>query len=219
MFYNWFSGGENIRNVDSPRLALRLGRGGGPSFDWSVGLTHAELCHLTARRFGKKALITLVEYQSYVTGEFPDVLVFNGVTTLFEIKTSRSDFLSDAKKDCRIKWAPKVNSYLSKRGLSGYNKDVYLQIRAERPELYYRECPHMGRSRYYVCEWGLIHVDELPKGWGLYWVKGKRFYQQKKSGKFKRDINAEIIILAHAFRKYAHGKCDQIYIGEYQQIY
>jgi hypothetical protein len=179
-------------------------------------LTHTELCHLTARRFGKKALVSLVEYQSYVTDEFPDVLVYNGSTTLFEIKTSRSDFLADAKKDCRIKWSPKVSGYLSRRMLTRYRENSFFVLKAERPELYYIEYPHMGLRRYYVCESGLISKEDVKNGWGLYWVKGKRFYLQKESKKFRRNVHDEIIILAHAFRKYAYGKKDQIYLGEYK---
>jgi len=53
-------------------------------------------------------MIALYEYQSYATAEFPDVLIVgNCWTILFEIKTSRSDFLADANKSARRKWDPK----------------------------------------------------------------------------------------------------------------
>lgn len=75
-------------------------------------MTHSELCEITAKHFIKKAIVALWEYQSAVTAEFPDVLVFGTSTsTLFEIKISHSDFLSDLHKDARTKW--KTQGYLS----------------------------------------------------------------------------------------------------------
>lgn len=74
-------------------------------------MTHSELCFITAQHFASEALVALWEYQSPVTAEFPDVLVFGtSSSTLFEIKTSHSDFLADLHKDARAKW--KNDGYL-----------------------------------------------------------------------------------------------------------
>jgi hypothetical protein len=174
-------------------------------------LTHFELCKLTAKRFAKDNWITLCDYQSYACDEFPDVLCFNGLTTLFEIKISRSDFLADAKKEHRQKWKPKGSwRFNVMKHMAEYSPD--------RPELWYIEAPHLGRNRYYVCESGLINANELPNGWGLYWVRGNRFYLQKKSGLFKRNIHKEINILAHAFRKYASGNGENIIVNKYEGV-
>lgn len=71
-------------------------------------MNHKELCKITADWAIKNAFIALYEYQSYATSEFPDVFVVGSIyTTLYEIKTSRADFISDAHKDARKKWKPK----------------------------------------------------------------------------------------------------------------
>lgn len=71
-------------------------------------MTHTELCLATAKHFLKDAMVALYEYQSWTTGEFPDVLVFGAnSSTLYEIKMSHSDFLADSHKDARRKWKPK----------------------------------------------------------------------------------------------------------------
>lgn len=65
-------------------------------------ISHFDLCKKTAEWVAKKAKIAVYDYQSYATDEFPDCLSFDGShSTLYEIKISRSDFLSDKKKDCR----------------------------------------------------------------------------------------------------------------------
>ncbi|CAI2459787.1 MULTISPECIES: hypothetical protein [Serratia] len=35
----------------------------------------------------------------------------------------------------------------------------------------------MGDWRFFICEPGLIHIDELPEGWGLLYVKGGRVHK------------------------------------------
>lgn len=174
----------------------------------AIEISHYDLCKITAQRFLKESDIVLFEYQSFATGEFPDVLCFkNAFTKLFEIKVSRSDFLADAIKDSRRKWKPKVGLY----GNAGS-----LDLIAKAPELYYIEAPHLGLQRYYVCPSGIIKPDEVPDAWGLYWYSGGRFYQKKKSGKFRRNIHEEISILSHAFRKYHNGNGDNILVKDYK---
>lgn len=65
-------------------------------------MTHSELCELTAKRFVQKNTIAFWEVTTSLM-EKPDVLVLNssGVTEIFEIKISHSDFLADAKKEAR----------------------------------------------------------------------------------------------------------------------
>ena len=62
-------------------------------------LTHTDLCHLTAQKFCKAVAIYEVRAQK----ENPDVITWytSGLSIVFEIKMSRSDFLADAKKLCR----------------------------------------------------------------------------------------------------------------------
>lgn len=161
-------------------------------------MTHYELCEKTAKRFLKESEVILYEYQSFVSGEFPDVLTFKGGnTTLYEIKINRSDFLADSKKDCRIKYRPKVGWFRH------IKKDKsYLKLESENPELFYIEAPHLGKQRYYVCPKGLIQIEEVPEGWGVYWYSNGRFYKKKESKYFRRDIHTELSLLSHAFRKY-----------------
>lgn len=164
-------------------------------------MTHFDLCKSTAEWAMKKfnGRVCLYEYQSYATGEFPDVLLFDNFTTLFEIKMSRADFLNDAKKDSRIKYK---NRWRWER-----HGDRH-KFRTLAPELYYVEKPHLGLYRYYVCPKGVIQPEEVPSGWGLYWVNDGKYYKKVYSGRFKRDIHSELNILAHAFRKYANNSED-----------
>jgi hypothetical protein len=166
-------------------------------------ISHNDLCYATAERFIKDNHIGFIDYQSFSTGEFPDVLMFkDSRSTLYEIKVSRSDFLADAKKDCRKKWKPK--GYLSfparQWNRPEFKKKLVSWI-AQNPELYYIEAPHLGLYRYYVCPSGTISPEEVPESWGLYWYSGKKFTLKKRSGKFRRNLFAENAILCHGLRK------------------
>ncbi len=175
-------------------------------------MTHTELCKLTAERFIKNSgnNIAIYEYQSYVSGEHPDVLIYGNTTILFEIKISRSDFLSDKQKDARKKY--KTRSYIHRNHAGKY------EVRLYTPELRWNEKPHLGLRRYYVCEYGLIHPDEVER-WGLYWYTGGRFYKKKESDKFVRNIHAENRLLSHAFRKYANTPNDpNIIVKPYSKV-
>lgn len=165
-------------------------------------MTHYELCKITAERFVKQAQIALYEYKGGSIEE-PDVLVFNGnQSTLFEIKMSRSDFKRDQSKDCRTKWKPKGYLRFIRNPNPGTRENqLTLEWAQYNPELYYIEAPHLGKYRYYVCQWGLIDPGEVPDGWGLYWVKNGRFYKKKSSRKFKKNLFAENNILVHAIRR------------------
>ena len=170
--------------------------------------THSDLCLLTAHHFLKApggAKLALYEYQGFATSEFPDVfLVGLGWTKLYEIKVSRSDFLADQKKKCREKHcAPRF---------WGYNTKMPLP-----PEKWLIQYPHLGIHRYYVCESGLILPEELPEGWGLYWVNGKKFFQKQESGKWRPDVHAERDIITHAFRRFASGDTTGILVNNYAE--
>jgi len=176
-------------------------------------MTHAELCRLTAERFVKKAWLALWEYQSFASGEFPDVLTFSSAgTELYEIKMSRGDFLADAKKDARKMWRPK--------GYVRYEMDwrtekPLLDWITQNPELYYIQKPHLGAARYFVCEAGLIKPEELPDGWGLYWYKAGKFTKKLESKRWRPDVHTERDLAAHAFRRYASGDNTGIIINTY----
>ena len=162
-----------------------------------VKMTHTELCRLTAERFVKDSgnNIALYEYQSFVSGEHPDVLVYGHSTILFEIKMSRADFLSDKHKDARVKY--KTRSYIHRDNYTGR-----YEIKYHRPIARWNEKPHLGLKRYYVCESGVIQPGEVER-WGLYWFRGGKFFKKKESEIFVRNIHAENRLLSHAFRKYA----------------
>lgn len=225
-------------------------------------MTHSELCKATAERFIKNGMLALYEYQSYATSEFPDVLVVgNGWTTLYEIKTSRSDFLADAKKDARKKWSPKgyvrfeyvrirscgsfcplpKHDIISLVGCKNcdyfdgktkhYNKQ-YQEVEAvrcicdggrgattkwinENPELYYIEKPHLGDHRYFVCEGEIIKPEDLPEGWGLYWIRGGKFYLKHESKKWRPNVFEERNIVTHAFRRWVSGDSTGILVNAY----
>lgn len=230
-------------------------------------MNHEELSYYTAKYFVKKHYLSLYEYQSYATSEFPDVLVFGtGESILFEIKTSHSDFLADVKKEARIKWAPKgyvqffdrwqdrkLGSYcpapqhpIIDRKLCKecsyckdfYTKSIYVNSEAvvetkvmcewdggarakwitEHPEMYYIEKPHLGSRRYFVCENKIITPEEVPKGWGLYWVKNGKFYLKVKSEKWRSNVWAEREIIVNAFRRWASGDKKGILVNAYGTI-
>ncbi|MBE6360251.1 MAG: hypothetical protein E7059_02230 [Treponema bryantii] len=64
-------------------------------------ISHSELCEKTAKKFVKT--FALWEVKGRV--ENPDVITWNssGMSTVFEIKMSRNDFLADKKKKCRVR--------------------------------------------------------------------------------------------------------------------
>lgn len=157
--------------------------------------------------------MALWEYQSFASQEYPDVLAFkDSDSTLYEIKMSRSDFLNDQKKEVRQKWKPKT-SWWGRRG--NYRQEAVLQ--AERPELFYVQFPHLGAHRYYVCLEGVIKVDELPEGWGLYYYKSGKMYKKRESKKFRRDLFQENAILAHALRAYVNGVTKRVVVRKYEK--
>ena len=151
--------------------------------------------------------IALYEYQSYSTSEFPDVLIFYyGKTQLYEIKTSYTDFKADKKKQCRKKYVPqRWWGYYSNKG-----------HKISPPDIYMIQAPHLGSFRYYVCESEVIPIEEVPEGWGLYYVKGNKFNLIKESMSWRANIYAEKDILAHAFRKYASGDTTGIIVNTYK---
>lgn len=172
-------------------------------------IDHYDLCKVTAEWAMKKynADVAMYEYQNLFSGEFPDVLMFkNSQSTLFEIKTSHTDFLADSKKDCRKKYKNRWYAYTTR------DKKFDLQFKTLAPDLYYVEKPHLGKHRYFVCEKGIINKEEVPEGWGLYYFKSGRFYKQKESKVFSRNLFAENDILVHALRNYANGNTEKILV-------
>ena len=129
---------------------------------------HYQLCRETAIwALKKKGDIALWEYDGG-SREKPDVLIFHGYTShLYEIKMSRADFRADRHKWARTKWKPKGyfqwHHQEDKKGM----KAIWTQYR---PELYHIEHPHIGAYRYFVCPSELLKPEEIPDGWGLYWV-------------------------------------------------
>jgi hypothetical protein len=179
-------------------------------------LTHHKLCEKTAQRFLKDFDVILFDYQVMGGDEFPDVLCynaspFNGTTELFEIKIDYQDFKNDCKKQCRktveIKYFPEYRFT---------RHDIHKEIKNIKwskygIEEFFKQKPHLGRRRYYVCPKGLIQSEEIENGFGLYWYDG-RFHKKKESKNFKNNVFDEKQILTHAFRKYANGNKEGILI-------
>lgn len=176
-------------------------------------LNHFELCKLTANRFLKESDIILYEYNcQIIVDEMPDVLCFkNGYTTLYEIKTSLTDFKAEEKKEGRIKY--KNRYYTGHRKRKGKIETFFYFVGNQKN---CKEYPHLGRERYYVVPYGLINKEDVEE-WGLYWVKGKRFYKKKESALFVRNIHLEIKLLSHAFRKFGSLKDPNILVNSYEE--
>lgn len=64
-------------------------------------MTHSELCKIVAEHFVK--MIAIYEVKIQGLPELPDVITWDGSykTTVYEIKMSRNDFLTDFKKKAR----------------------------------------------------------------------------------------------------------------------
>lgn len=177
-------------------------------------ISHYNLCKLTAEKFIKESKIVVYEYQSFATGEFPDVLRFKGgYTFLYEIKVSKQDFLKDSAKECRIEKRIKYFPSFTRNRIGKINSIKWKEFGMEE---FITQKPHLGRERFYVCPEGLILPEEISNGWGLYWYNGKTFRKKKDSKKFKANIYDEMRILEHAFRKYACGDGDNILINKYK---
>jgi len=193
-------------------------------------MTHKELCLATAKRFIDR--VALYEYKS--TSSFyeqPDVLVFGEKgTMLFEIKMSLSDFKADQYKDCRKKyrmpyWAQHINytrsasHFIQQQMQEQAEKEKrprvrFLLIRGK-PEVELVENEHLGNLRYFVCPWGIIPIEKIPEGWGLYYYKGGKFFKKKESGNFRSDLRTENNLAVHALRRYASGDSKGILINTY----
>jgi hypothetical protein len=183
-------------------------------FEKSGALSHFDLCKAVAEKVARKAWVTLYEYQSYATGEFPDVLTFdNSGTTLYEIKTSHSDFLADARKDARRKWRPKLGLFYYPGHPATEKAEV--RLKAEFPDLYYIESPHLGGERYFVCEQGVIDKSEIPEGWGLIYFKAGKMFRKVDSKRWRADVRQERNILAHSLRRFASGDHTGILVNTY----
>jgi len=82
-------------------------------------------------------------------------------------------------------------------------KKVFRQLPAE----------GMGRFRFYLCPEGLIKVEELPKNWGLLYVKKEKAYMVHnpycasikgniwKGGFYKRNKDGEYSMMYSALRR------------------
>lgn len=160
---------------------------------------HYELCELTAKKISKRNKIVVYEYQSFASWEYPDVLCYGNTTTLFEIKTSYSDFKADLKKDSRKKYRIKYSIFeyypkLENKHYSLYQRVLQfpkIQWKQEGIDVFIQEAPHLGKFRYYVCPEGLIPLKDLEtSNWGLYYVTSKGKFIKKN-----RVVSFEIIYL------------------------
>jgi hypothetical protein len=184
-------------------------------------ISHKELCIATAKHFNDK--FALYEYKGTASKEEPDVLVFGfGYTILFEIKVSLADFNKDQKKDARKKYVLTWHADFLLRQFredpAEYDKRVqgqYFRIRRENPSLFYIQDDHLGNSRYYVCPDGLIPVEKLTDGWGLYYFRNGKFFLKKRSASFRSNLRTENALAIHALRRYASGDTTGILINTY----
>lgn len=66
-----------------------------------------------------------------------------------------------------------------------------------------RTHPHlgMGQHRYYLCPYGFIETQELPKGWGLLWVRNNRVSIKWVSDYHEINQTAEIRFLVSMLRR------------------
>lgn len=89
----------------------------------------------------------------------------------------------------------------------------------------FRQNPSLGMGdwRFFLCEQGLIKVEELPEGWGLLEVKGKRVYKTHgwppngiwvSHKPFQANKQAEVDYLYSACRRMEiRGYLEEIYDG------
>lgn len=80
----------------------------------------------------------------------------------------------------------------------------------------------MGDWRFYICEPGVIEVDDLPPGWGLLHVKGGKVHKvhgwptngQLKHKPFKANKDSEMSCMYSALRRMqVRGHLDEVYGG------
>jgi hypothetical protein len=198
-------------------------QGGGNSMNVSseINITHRELCIATAKRFNDK--FALYEYKGTASREEPDVLVFGfGGTMLFEIKVSLADFNADKKKQVRkkyiLRWHLDYLDRMFRENPANYDKRIHRQffkLRRDHPSLFYIQNDRLGNRRYYVCPWGLIPVEKIPDGWGLYYFKNGKFFLKKESAQFRSNLRTENNLAIHALRRYASGDNTGILINTY----
>lgn len=149
---------------------------------------------------------------------------------LFPIKYTHSDLI-----DIAYKWALKnrpigcafkdMKSYSSETadviGFGGSGFSVLIEVKVSRSDFFadrkkpFRIRPEngMGTERYYCCPIGMIKPDELPSGWGLIYVDGKKatlkhkainpeFLPRQITFTFeKKNKNAELDVMYSALRR------------------
>ncbi|MCK4521407.1 MAG: MmcB family DNA repair protein [Nanoarchaeota archaeon] len=81
-----------------------------------------------------------------------------------------------------------------KASIMDFNTDKYKS---------YRRYPEsgMGSQRYYFTIGKLLHPQNLPEGWGLLELHGKRVYNIRNSVNFKKDYRKELSLLTSAIRR------------------
>ena len=179
-------------------------------------LTHTDLCIATAKRFIDK--VALYEYKSFTSfTEQPDVLVYGEEQTmLFEIKMSLSDFNADKYKVCRKKYCVPHWAYHIHDPHEGKNKNIRIELHKGSVEIELIEKRHLGNLRYFVCPAGIIPVDKVPEGWGLFYYKNGKFYWKKTSSRFRSNLKKENALIVHALRRYASGDTTGIMVKTYE---
>jgi hypothetical protein len=144
---------------------------------------------------------------------------------------SLSDFNNDKKKECRRKYRlPYYLEHLQWSFIGSTLRDIFAEREMEKkkgrkaivklirgkPEIELIENRHLGNYRYFVCPAGIIPVEKIPEGWGLYYYKNGKFYKKRESGYFRSNLRKENGLIVHALRRYASGDTTRMLINTYE---
>jgi hypothetical protein len=89
-------------------------------------------------------------------------------------------------------------------------RSILIECKADRGDFLsdckklWRRHPYMGlgRQRYYLCPWEMIKKVDLPKRWGLLWVRSGRVYTQMTASPFPEyNLQGELRFMASMLRR------------------
>lgn len=97
-----------------------------------------------------------------------------------------------------------------------HNRSILIECKSNKLDFYLDKrkrarkvgMPALGHWRFYLTPPNLLSIENIPKGWGLYEVTGKRIfhtggckYEKAKSPPFESDKDSEIAMLLSALAR------------------
>lgn len=76
----------------------------------------------------------------------------------------------------------------------------------------------MGNRRFFFAEIGLLNVENLPDGWGLLEISGRKIFITKKSEHFEADKSNEVDLLKSIVARVASGHTQNLIVPKFKPM-